>query len=159
MNLPLPLRRVLPGILPLALALCCTQRVEACDKDKAGICTSTTPVSGEPDVGAMATSAVPTVTILEMMTQHATPETRARAIDLPVTGHWAVPRAATAKPTRGAQAATPAPPPRVTPATRTRPDAARPADRAPVASGSSSARSMPDRQVSRPHRMPSPEIL
>ena len=156
MSLPLPLRRVLPGILPLALALCSAPRIEACDKDKTTTSTTTTPVVGEPDVGAMAAAPIPPVTILELIAQHPAPDTRTRGSDLQPTGRWATPRTATSRAPRGAQAVAP---PRATPPVRARavPDATRPPDRAPVANGRSGA--APDRQVSRPHRMPGPEIL
>jgi hypothetical protein len=160
------MRRVLPGILPLAMAFCSAARIEACDKDKATTCTNTTPVAGEPDVGAIATAPVPTVTILELMSQHSATDTRVRAIDPQASARWVVPKATTTKPARGAQAGATAAA-RVTPAPqgpqgpKGRSDAGRPADRAPAASGTSGARpgAGPDRQVSRPHRMPSPEIL
>src|SRR5947207_14458199 len=63
MTLLLPLRRVLPGVLPLALALCSAPGTNACEKSACeksastnSSCTTSTPLAGEPDVGAMASA-------------------------------------------------------------------------------------------------------
>jgi hypothetical protein len=84
----LPLRRVLPGVLPLALALCSAPGTNACEKSacEKSPCTTSTPVAGEPDVGAMASVSPSTpALVLELAAQRPGPDLKARTGESPAT--------------------------------------------------------------------------